>query len=248
MGFINKIGGTPKANIKSVSGLEAGATSPVPEILWWKFPNGSGSTATAAVGPDCALGAAPPTWAAGYGTIPYSLDFDGSDDRAASASAVTYGSPEITIAMWLRWDAFSNNDDLALESSNNSNNNAYTFVLDPNSSSPAAFVVAVKGATGTLAKSFTRPTQGFWHHYAFAMSQSANTGAGDLVIYVDGSAVSMNTDTNNKTGTSNFSTQTLYLMHRGTLSLFGDGAVDDLRIYSKLLSSTEVAQVYANPQ
>lgn len=228
--------------------------SPVPEILWWKFSDGSGSTVTATVGPNgaCGIGSAAPTWIAGLNGG-FALQFDGIDDTLSSASSVTYGVNIITVCCWLWWDAFANDDKLLMESSNPFNSNNGTYIIDPNNNGGLAvgsYELAIQDsltAPGFYREQyFTRPSAAAWHHYCFVFDNSTTTG--NIKVYVDAALTSTSIGISSKTGSNNFSAQILYLMSRGNSSLFGAGRLDDLRIYNRELSAGEVTAVKNNPQ
>lgn len=171
-----------------------------------------------------------------------SLDFDGADD-AASAAVNLSAFNKVTLAFWLYWDAFADNDDLAFELSAAAGGNAGAFIVDPNESSTSQFVFGPTDASmnRTLGR-FARPTGAAWHHYVLLMDMS--TAPGTVSAWVDGVPQSIAWLVQN-TGVSTFANDTLYIMSRATTNLFGAGKLDDVRLYGgRLLGSDGAATLY----
>jgi len=87
--------------------------------------------------------------------------FNGSSDCAAASldlSAVN----KLTLAFWLYWDAFANDDDFAFEFTADFGANAGGFVVCPNFSS-GTFAVALNGNAGQCFATFSRPSAAAWH-------------------------------------------------------------------------------------
>ncbi len=167
--------------------------------------------------------------------------FDGTNDYA-SAPLDLSGTNQATVEFWLKWDAFSGNDDLALEHTPNFNSVDGGILVDPNSSEEGKFAVTIRLGGQYNNVSFTRPSAGVWHHYAFVLDGTA-AGASRITPYVDGAPVSY-TKLSSGAGTGTFADSTLYFMSRGGASLFGSGDLDELAVYDAPLSSTTIADHY----
>lgn len=219
--------------------------APVPDILWVKFTDGSGGTATATVGPNLTLTNA--TWTAdSFGRTGRATLYNGTTAFAKTASAVTYGAKVITLCAWLYWDTNANTDNIFLESSANYNSNDQTFAIAPNDSTTLRNAGALHNTGGNYrVRSFTRASAAAWHHIAWVLD---NNTAWNCTAYVDGVAQSMTSDRNNTSGNTNFSAQTLNIMARGGASLFAAGRVADLRIYGRALTTAEISRVMLDAQ
>ncbi len=181
------------------------------------------------------------------GKIGQALSFDGTDDYVKT-TPVTIGSSIASVAFWLNWNAYANDDDFAMELGPSATGNDKTFYIDPNGATAAGRVELTiqdsGGGAGTsyLVKSFTRPSAGQWHHWVIILDNS--TVAGDITAYIDGVAQSMTADMSTKAGSGNFKVDNLNFMSRNGSAVFGAGSLDDVRIYNRALSATEILQLY----
>jgi len=179
------------------------------------------------------------------GKIGQGLKFDGVDDYINTASTVNFGGTKVvTVSFWMYKTAFTNTDLLTMELSSNYNDNDGTFFIDPNASG-GYFNVGLQDSASTnrfRVERFTRPSTNNWHYYTIVFDNSTVTG--DITSYVDGVPQAENLSTNNKDQSSNVKTDTLYFMSRGGTSLFNSGLLDEVRIYNRALSASEVKQLY----
>jgi hypothetical protein len=104
-----------------------------PPTAWWKMDENIGSTSTydsSGNGRTASFGAstAAPTWVTGKQGS--GLKFDGTNDYLSTAAAIDLSSVStITVEFWLNWDAYADNDDLAMEFSTNYNANTDSFMV-----------------------------------------------------------------------------------------------------------------------
>ncbi len=184
------------------------------------------------------------------GKIGQGLNFDGVDDYMKTGSAINFGGTKIiTVCYWSKWNTFANNDDLLMELTSNYNNNDGTFIIDPNHSTQLKIAVGIQDSVTTSkyrSESFDRPSAGIWHHYCIVFDNSTN--GGDITPYIDGVEQATTVYNNTKDQSTAFKTDTLYFMSRAGSSLFGAGNLDDVRIYSRALSVTEIKQIYNQGQ
>jgi hypothetical protein len=166
------------------------------------------------------------------------LGFDGTNDFGSVPLNLS-GSGKATVEFWLNWSAYDNEDDLALELTENFNQNGGGFIVDPNAAQ-GSFGVGIGIADSRNNAFFARPSAGQWHHYAFAFDSTA-PAAQQITPYVDGQPVSY-TKTASGTGAGSFANSTLYLMSRAGQGLFGQGGLDELAVYNRVLSAAEIAE------
>lgn len=164
-----------------------------------------------------------PAWVAGPNGLAAVL-YDGSNDYA-SVSLDLSAYSALTLAFWLWWDAYANDDHMALEYTADGVANS-GFYVDPNQSAGVA-EVATGPAVSVGTWRFTRPSAAAWHHYVCAFDRSVSTGL--TGVYIDGQLV---TRTGGSSGTpgGNFANSTLYVMSRAGSSLFGAGRMGDFRV------------------
>jgi YD repeat-containing protein len=166
------------------------------------------------------------------------IHFDGVDD-SGSVPLDLSGTSKATVEFWLNWDAYDNDDDLALELTENFNQNNGGFIVDPNAGQ-GSFGVGIGIADSRNNVFFNRPSAAQWHHYAFVLDSTA-PAATQITPYVDGQPVSY-TKTANGTGAGAFAKSALYMMSRAGQGLFGKGGLDELAIYNRALAPAEIAE------
>jgi hypothetical protein len=152
------------------------------------------------------------------------------------------GTSQVTVEFWLNWNAYANNDALAMEFTANYNNNNGGFLVDPNAAN-GTFTLGLGRGTTRNAASFARPSAGHWHYYAIVFN-SAAAGASEITAYVDGKPVNVTVNPAG-TGAGNFANSTLYLMSRGGTALFGRGTLQEVAISNQALSASAIAAHYA---
>jgi hypothetical protein len=170
------------------------------------------------------------------------LGFNGTSDSGAIPLNLASTS-QVTVEFWLKWNQYANNDALAMELTPNFNENAGGFIIDPNSGEfGGTFGVGIGTDANRNSIFFARPSAGVWHHYAIVLDSTAAAGS-EIAPYVDGQAVSFQQESS-ATAQGPFANSTLYLMSRAGSALFGNGALDELAIYNRTLSSTAVFAHY----
>ena len=77
----------------------------------------------------------------------------------------------VTVEFWLKWNAYANDDGLAMEFTPNFNDQHGGFLVDPNAQHGEFGVAIGDGARATTSSSRGRRRR--WHHYAFVLDTSA---------------------------------------------------------------------------
>jgi hypothetical protein len=175
-----------------------------------------------------------------FGDTSTAASFNGLNNFA-SAPLDLSSTSQVTIEFWLNWSAYANNDALAMEFTNNFNNNNGGFLVDPNSAS-GSFGISIGRNTTRNTVYISRPSAGRWHYYAFVLN-SSGPASGEITAYVDGKPVTQ-TQSTNGTGAGNFANSMLYLMSRGGTQLYGGGNLEDVAIYNQALSAASIAAHY----
>ena len=86
------------------------------------------------------------------------LGFDGAND-SGSVPLNLSGSSKATVEFWLNWSAYDNEDDLAMELTENFNQNSGGFIVDPNPPQ-GSFGVGIGIADSRNNVFFARPSAG----------------------------------------------------------------------------------------
>lgn len=225
----------------TIGAYQFGAPLTSPLLAYWKLDDASGTVAVDSSGNNNTMSLVnSPAWQ------PYTncvlngcLSFSGTN-QYGSVSLDLSTTNVITIAFWMKWNAFQNDDKLAFEFSSNFNNSTTGFLIDPDESSSGKFWISVHGNAGYNNAAFTRPSAGVWHHYAFVLNKGA-TAASEVTPYVDGIAVPYTKSAYSVDNTNSFGSNTLFVMSRNGSSLFGAGSLDDVRIYTTALSAAQIA-------
>jgi hypothetical protein len=172
--------------------------------------------------------------------------FDGAN-QFAQVNLDLSDTQALTVSFWMKWNAFANDDKLAMElgaGANGYNDGTTGFIIDPNSSMGGGpFEVGFRGDGGHNHALFARPSAGVWHHYAFVLNKAA-PAASEILPYVDGAPVTYTKPTAND-NTNTFGNDTLFVMSRNGTALFGAGQMDGIRIDKRVLSAREILALAA---
>lgn len=218
-------------------------------VAQWNFNNTSGTTATNNAGScgsscngtlnnfastgsqDAAVGSGWTSdnrrWGAG------ALMFDGTNDfvQSNSSSPLNFTSSDFSMDGWFRFEDLTTREQILFGNGTHQLNGYYFYWANDRT---LRFATHQSGARQDT-YSIPYPVQtGTWHHIAVTRSGST------VKIYVDGKDVTRISGTHiDPTNTS--SSFTIGAIGTMTQSLFFDGAMDSLRVFSRTLSPTEVA-------
>ena len=199
-------------------------------VGYWKFDDGTGTKATDFSGNGnhgtlSTAGSLLPTWTSGKRGKALNFDGDEAYVRVPHNSSLNPTSG-ITVAAWIRADAWSGGPRI-LQKGNS--NNQYRLSVES-----GVFRWYLTGVTELDA---TVPSTGVWHHVVGAYNGSAN------VVYVDGVAIAQE----GASGAVPTTADDLYI--GGVTACIQpddcfDGIIDEVRIYNRALSASEVAEHY----
>ena len=166
--------------------------------------------------------------------------FDGVDDYIdiVGAPANTITQP-LTLSAWVYNDASGSgvNDLVALGHTTNSN--PLGIIRFAYSTGQISLVFRQQASHSIISHTLSNPT-GYWHHVCAVATSSTS-----LELFVNG--VSVVTDTSSNYGTLSYDNLTIGALQRTTLSNYSDGKVGNVRLWSRALSSSEVASLYSDP-
>lgn len=209
-------------------------------VGYWSLDEGSGTLAGDASG-NANTGTLTngPTWA--DGKLGKALNFDGTNDYVAINNSLL---PSINGSLSF-WAKSSNNTDsyrdMVSISSGASGGTIFAIQFVNNSDSgctldhSAKLVLRDDGGTLTQLCSGIAMNDGKWHHYV------GTAVSGSQQFYVDG--VLKDTDTV-VPGAATFTRFGIGATNRSTPVQFFPGQIDDVRIYSRALSATEITNLY----
>jgi hypothetical protein len=195
--------------------------------------SGNGNNATMSGGPTVALG-----------KIGQALDFDGSNDYTSMgdpASAVLDPTGSFSLSAWVKTTQTKGAADYAAIVGKGFliSANGYGLFLDGDNSSKPAFQ-ARTGATIVSAQSSVSINDGAWHHLVGVRDHAGNI----TQLYVDGVLAGSGS------GALTSYASTYYFgvgsRYSGSLweTFFFDGSVDEVRMYNRTLSATEIWNLY----
>lgn len=158
------------------------------------------------------------------------LDFDGSDDYVAMPEAVDLDQSDWSYSIWFKADTLPN--DVSLLRYNSSTPDEHLYIDDDDKLK--AFFVKTRGkTTGYTVSADT------WYH-AVAVYQ-AGSSVGTYKMYVNG-----NLETSNSGTSYEFTADgtAFTIAHRAPNRDYFNGLIDDVRIYNRALSASEVRGIY----
>lgn len=153
--------------------------------------------------------------------------FNGSSSKIDITGFSNFGSSGVSISAWVNVNDFSTSPTILNLYSNNS------IVFGINSS--GNFFRSGQGTTVTSTSAMSTNT---WHNVVLTADTSGNVS-----LYLDGSAAGTG---NSTTAMYNDTNQSDLIGAYGTISQPMDGRIDEVRIYSDVLTSTEVGYIYNN--
>jgi len=215
-------------------------------VGWWKFDEGSGTTASdsSGNGNDGTLNG-DTSWTAGK-VGSYALDFDGDGDyvEIADDDSLTPSS-QITIAFWIYnrggqmagiWKYAS----CAADEGSPGNSRAYLMYIEDSSHKARLGIFSTVDNFDAIDSVSTVPLNQ-WHHVAGTFNQ------GEAVVYIDGQL-----DNSTTLSVSSIMNDAQPLIIGGSWEYCGEdsfqsalnGLADDVRIYDRALSAGEIWQLY----
>ena len=170
------------------------------------------------------------------GKISKAYNFDGVDDQYLDSSTVSLDINQYTVSAWVKTSTKQGRMSIiefTKSSANGNNRRGIAIAGNTEGGKPIIYYGNDKMKTGNTGDL----RDGNWHHI---MGIYNGTNA---LIYVDGSSVSLGAES-----TANAGGYSSYLRVGNSLtsgeSNYFSGAIDDIRIYSRALSSSEIQEVY----
>jgi hypothetical protein len=215
-------------------------------IAWWKLDDGSGSIAYDSSGNNYhATIYGNPVWKTGspHGGSGY-LDFDGDGDYT-DANYISGGDIQLpdlyTVTLWFKSEGGTSNRDMF---SAIGINEGHGILLELRGDDVPAGRIRyihrspVSGTGGPSNESIYTPAgynDNQWHHIA------VQRASGGRYVYIDGGQVAQDTDT--RPGLDLPLRIMFGVLRPGLLQRFWNGGIDDVRIYDRALSPTEIREV-----
>src|SRR3989344_4991267 len=214
------------------------------DIYWengtMRDASGNGNTGSFA-------GAMSTTTAPAIGRLGQALKFDGSNDTIQTPSIDLSSTNVVTVSFWALSNDFSSTDrDEFIEHSptvvSNVGFDFHYFETQCGGDGSGFIVIGHKGNVGLNTSCYTPPSARVWHHYAAIY----NFGVTDpeTSLYIDGVLQTATSFPQVNENTGNFGNFVLNIGARNNASNWCDCQMDDVRIYSRALSPSEIRRLY----
>lgn len=204
-------------------------------VAWWKFDEGSGTTAiNSGSYSNTGTLTGPPTYSSSIPTLnfydPYSLSFNGSSDYISFPNTMFSSGNPFTISLWVKLNSLAASS--IFVSQGKSVDGSYQFI--GYILATGKFSCSVDGS-GTYASSNSAPVTDRWYHLAMRYQTTSPI----TTIFVDG--VQQTT-----TASGSFLSGSGHVFRIGRSEYLGGGSytngfIDDVRIYNRALSAQEIA-------
>ncbi len=163
----------------------------------------------------------------GVGKFGNAVDLDGTGDYVETASNVLNpGSTNFTAAVWFKIDALTVDETFISQTDVSGTGRSWLYLDDANSNRLTSLI----GGTSTAGT--TTPSTGTWYHATVVYNN------GTVTLYLNG----VQEATGSRTAESNSGLTRIGVHKDGSGGT--DGRIDDVRIYNRALSNTEVSQLY----
>ena len=177
------------------------------------------------------------------GKISKALDFDGTNDlvEVADSNSWNFGTGAFSISAWVKWNTLATSVLIGTNTSSSAEKTPGWYLLYNNSSHVLAFDSYNSGWQTAVSGSFIPFTE-TWYHVVVKRESG-----GELSIHINGSSVSSaSTDAGDiQSGDYPLS---IGGINGTTAPSFVSGSLDEVRIYSRALSATEISNLYSKPK
>jgi hypothetical protein len=201
---------------------------------YWKLDENTGTSAADSSGTgNTGTLTNSPTWTTGK--VSYGVSFDGTNDYIirSSASSLPMANATQTISCWIYVASTPTARKTAVCATNATQTGYGSFI---GYRSATEFGVWRYNGTAVVTTT-TLPTAGYWHHVAYVVNGS------NKYLYIDGSQAA--------TSTATLDTMAQLRINAGRSAAGTDywaGKVDEVRIYNRALSSTEISALALGKQ
>lgn len=212
---------------------------------YWAFDEGSGTTATDSSGSgNTGTLINNPTYSSAAPTTfsnPYSLNFNGTNNYIAINNNPLTGSSAFSISAWIKYTyaSIAWRSDTVISSYDNAFGDGFLIGLNGDSTGAKLSFTKRYNYTAGVATANTVLPLNQWTHVAGTVASD-----GTITIYINGTA---QTSTGIKIGSLRNTNATYigggYSGSSSTVTSFWYGPIDDVRLYNRMLTSDEVAQL-----
>ena len=231
-------------NASGDSAFSNEANDTTPEVAdrrgHWKLDENSGTTPQDSSG-NANHGVMSPAPAWTTGNIGSALNFDGVDDIVNCSSGSTLDQlPAMTVAAWIKADTMGAGGFGRIVQKGTGGGGGWRFLLFGTNQ----LQLAVDYGTTDLNRisAVNALSTGVWTHVVATWTGSAT--ATNVQLYVDGVEVSYATTTNASGTRASDAAANLYIGNESGGTRAFDGALDDVRVYNRVLSAAEITAIH----
>ena len=171
------------------------------------------------------------------GIIDGALDFDGTTDYVDCGNSTDFDITDaITISAWVKFDSLGISQGIVDKGTGSNDGVMRLWIFKGNNNVYFDAPQDIIRINGSPAGGFSIDT---WYHIAATYDKDA--GANNLNLYINGTNVATSTDTD-AMGTN--SANLIIGARKEGLDSFFDGLIDQVRIFNKALSESEVEDLY----
>jgi len=168
-----------------------------------------------------------------------SKDFDGTDDNVTAPDDTVYDfayNEAFTVSVWFQTSNTGQQDPIGKR---DHNNNQEGWELE--TADDIRFLI---GDGSNIIRRIVSddPVDGTWHHVAVSYDGSVDVSG--ITINLDGGSTTTSSTTNGSLGSGVQNAAKLHIGSRNNNTNYYSGLMDDVRIYSRELSSTEINHLY----
>jgi hypothetical protein len=205
-------------------------------VGWWKLDETSGDIAYDSAGQNDGVAYGGPVWQPTGGKVGGAIRFDGVDDYVRLPIGSLIGSlTDSTFANWVNWSGQGGYWQRIFDFG--SGTASYMF-LTPTGGTSLRFAIKKPGGGESVLDGPSNLAPG-WHHIAVAINGTTKA----MQLYLDGSVV--RTATTQALPKDLGNTTQNWLGRSQYPDPYFNGSLDDFRIYNRVLSAAEVAQLAA---
>ena len=196
----------------------------------WKFDETSGTTATDSSGNNnTGTLTNGPTWTTGK--IGNALSFDGVNDTVniITPNNIPNGNSNETYSAWIKYSSLPTFTKMIMMARDTCCSSAIHIWINNTNLAVARF-----SDVEPFVSTSNRPSANQWHHVLYTYDGTTNR------LYVDGAEVA-----NSTTAHDNVTIDSIYIGSHDGASYFWDGQIDEVRVYNRVLASSDISALYA---
>ena len=234
---------TIQASLDSITASSA-LTVRLPGLVgYWTFNDGSGTTAADSSGNGyTATLVNGVSWVTGE--IGDAVSANGVNQYVSFPPIDLSGTQAVTVAMWVYRTYSTVGGHTLFENSTDYDASTTGFGLFPDDPGCNGILAALQGDVGYDKNCYTQPSSGAWHHLAVVYDKSRPANS-EVALYLDGDLQTPTQTLATATNTNTFGDNPSYLFSRAGTQQFAAGIVDDLQLYNRALSASEIQQIYS---